>query len=81
MRAIPEMKITGDKEVTKFPRVRAVKGVRLSNLDSLGLWCGVSAEVLKTTQEMHNGFNESVTWAIVGGMGLGLSGGSSLLSL
>ena len=67
MRAIPEMKITGDKEVTKFPRVGAIKGVRLSNLDFLGLWCGVSAEVLKTTREMHNGFNESVTfWAIVG---------------
>ena len=60
------MKIAGAKEVTKFPRVRAVKGVRLSNLDFLGFWCRVLAEVLKTTRQMHNGFNKSVTfWAIV----------------
>ena len=67
MRTIPEVKITGDKEVAEFPRVRTVKSVRFSNLDFLGFGCGVSAEALKTSREMHKGFNESVTFLAIGG--------------
>ena len=72
LRTFPEMKITRDKEVAEFPRVRTIKGIRFSNLDFLGLWSRVSLEIFETTQKMHKHFNESVTFRAIVGLHMNL---------